>query len=63
MAKKKLDKWVVNNRVAIDECIRRIRPEMCINDEDRKFWVINDEFINEMARAHNVKVTGIIVFP
>jgi hypothetical protein len=44
--------WIRQHRAELDECIRRVCPNIdSLNDDDRRDWVMNDEGLYNWARS------------
>jgi hypothetical protein len=41
--KKSLRVWIKENKKEIDSCIKNVVPNISLNDEERRLWVLNDE--------------------
>ncbi len=51
-----LTQFIKENRKEIDECIKRICPNISLNDSERRMWILNDEGLYRWARSQRVKV-------
>ena len=38
-----LTAFIRENREELDQCIRRVCPNVRLNDRERRLWVLNDE--------------------
>lgn len=56
MKKKSLTTWIKENRKEIDEAIKRVLPNACINDAERRLWVLNDEGLYLWAKSEGVNI-------
>jgi hypothetical protein len=48
-------KFIRENREAIDKYIKSICPNCRLNDDERKGWILNDEYLYNWARSFGVK--------
>lgn len=50
--------FIKENKNDIDEGIRRYlnRPELRLNDEERRQWILNDEGLYKWARNSGVRI-------
>lgn len=48
--------FIKENREELDRCIRRVVPNLRINDEERRQWIMNDEGLYNWARSEGVHV-------
>lgn len=53
-----LDNFIKEHREEIDNGVKRYlnRPEMRLNDSDRRQWVLNDEGLYQWARSEGVRI-------
>ena len=51
-----LREFIKQNRQELDTCIKRVVPNVRLNDEERRLWVLNDEGIYNWARSEGVKI-------
>lgn len=53
-----LREFVKQNRTDIDGSIRLYlgQPDLRLNDEDRRQWILNDEGLYNWARSEGVKI-------
>jgi len=51
-----LREWIKDNRKEIDACILRICPNIQLNDNERRLWILNDEGIYNWVRSEGVNV-------
>lgn len=49
-------KFIRENRKAIDEYIKSICPNCRLNDDERKGWILNDEYLYNWARSSGVNI-------
>jgi hypothetical protein len=48
--------FIKENRQELDDCIRRVCPDIRINDEERRLWILNDEGLYRWARREGVLI-------
>ena len=51
-----LREFIKQNRSEIDASIKRVVPNLRINDAERRMWVLNDEGLYRWARFSGVKI-------
>lgn len=53
-----LSNFIKEHREEIDNGVKRYldRPEMRLNDDDRRQWVLNDEGLYQWARSEGVRI-------
>lgn len=58
MAKLSMREFIKQNRAEIDAGVKRYlnRPDMTLNDEERRQWILNDEGLYRWARSEGVNV-------
>jgi hypothetical protein len=56
MTKKSLRQWIKENRQDIDAIIKRHVPDVKLNDEERRIWVLNDEGLYLWAKRERVNI-------
>lgn len=50
-----LTQFIKENRTEIDEAIKRVVPNVRLNDSERRNWILNDEGLYNWARRSGVK--------
>jgi hypothetical protein len=48
--------FIKDNRTEIDAAIHSVVPDIRLNDEDRRQWILNDEGLYVWARSCGVKI-------
>jgi len=48
-------KFIKENREAIDKYIKSVCPNCPLNNESRRDWIMNDEYLYNWARSFGVK--------
>lgn len=48
--------FIKENRKEIDQCIKKAVPDVKINDEERRLWILNDESLYLWARRNGVRI-------
>jgi len=48
--------FIKENRQELDQCINRVCKQETRNDEERRFWILNDEGLYNWARSEGVRV-------
>lgn len=48
--------FIKRNRTEIDTAIRRVCPNVRLNDSERRLWILNDEGLYLWARWEGVRV-------
>lgn len=48
--------FIKTNRDEIDQCIRSVCPNVSLNNEERRQWILNDEGLYNWARSEGVKI-------
>lgn len=56
MKKQSLRNWIKENKEEIDKTIHIIVPEVKINDEERRMWILNDEGLYLWAKHEGVDI-------
>jgi hypothetical protein len=56
MKKKSLKNFIKENRSEIDECIKRVCPNVSLNDNERRQWILNDEDLYNWAKSSGVRI-------
>lgn len=51
-----LKQFLKENRDEIDSAIKRVVPNVRLNDEERRLWVLNDEGLYRWARREGVRI-------
>lgn len=51
-----LTQFIKENRTEIDQCIKRVVPNISLNDSDRREWILNDEGLYRWARSMKVRI-------
>ena len=49
-------KFIQENREAIDQAIKSVCPNCCLNNQERREWVRNDEGLYNWARSCGVRI-------
>lgn len=50
-----LKEFIKQNRAEIDAYIKRVVPNIQLNDEERRMWILNDEGLYNWAKSSGVK--------
>lgn len=53
---KTLRQFIRENRAEIDAAIHRACPDLRLNDEERRQWILNDEGLYSWARSEGVQI-------
>jgi hypothetical protein len=54
---KSIRDFIREHRAELDECIRRICPNIgSLNDSDRREWIANDESLYNWAKSERVRI-------
>lgn len=48
--------FIKNHRKEIDEAIKRICDNCCLNDSERERWILNDEGLYKWAKSQGVNL-------
>ena len=51
-----LKQFLKDNREEIDSAIKRVVPNVRLNDSERRLWVLNDEGLYRWARREGVRI-------
>lgn len=51
-----LDQFITDHREVIDATIRDAAPYLDIDNEERRLWVLNDEYLYNLALAEGVEI-------
>ena len=51
-----LREFIKENRVELDACIKRVVPNIHLNDAERRLWILNDEGLYNWARSEGVRI-------
>lgn len=51
-----LRQFLKENRDEIDSAIKRVVPNVRLNDSERRLWVLNDEGLYRWARREGVRI-------
>jgi hypothetical protein len=51
-----LKQFIRDNRDELDRAIHSVVPEVRLNDEERRLWILNDEGLYLWARGEGVRI-------
>jgi len=54
--KMSIREFIRQNRKKIDAAIKRVCDNCCLNDKERRLWILNDEGLYCWARSEGVKI-------
>lgn len=52
----RLSEFIKENKTEIDECIKKVCPNIKLNNTERRLWILNDEGLYLWARKEGVKI-------
>jgi hypothetical protein len=53
---KSLQNFIKENRQEIDAAIKRVCPDIRLNDKERRLWILNDEGLYNWAHSERVNL-------
>lgn len=56
MKRQSLTDFIKNNKEEIDQAIKKIYPNVRLNNEERRQWILNDEGLYNWARSEGVRI-------
>ena len=54
--RKSITDFIREHKEELDTCIRRACPNVSLNNEERRLWILNDEGLYNWARSEGVQV-------
>jgi len=51
-----LREFIKENKEELDKAIKKVVPNVRLNNEERRLWILNDEGLYRWARSKGVKI-------
>ena len=51
-----LQQFIKTNKSELDLCIKNVCPDICLNNDERRLWILNDEGLYNWAKSEGVRI-------